>query len=293
MSLVTQLNSFVTRVGTEFKTVYATVGALTGLTTTNKGSVVAAVNEVNGKFGSYTPTAGLAAVALSGNAGDLTGVLPSSALPPLAISATTVVADQAAMLALSAQVGDIAKRTDLNGTPFILAAEPATTLGNWVALDTTSDVSSVNGQTGTVVLNAGHVGAQPADTDLTAIAALVSAANTLPYATGAGTWALTTLTAFARTLLDDVDAATARGTLGAQAADATLTALAGVTVAANQLIYATGADTFAVTGLTAFARTLLDDVDAATARGTLSVYSQAEVGDPATDFVAAFNAALV
>ena len=70
-------------------------------------------------------------------------------------------------------------------------------------------------------------------------------------------------------MLDDADAATARGTLGAQAADATLTALAGVVTAANQLIYATGADTFATTSLSAFARTLLDDADAATARGTL------------------------
>jgi hypothetical protein len=58
---------------------------------------------------------------------------------------------------------------------------------------------------------------------------------------------------------------------GKQASDATLTGMAAVTTAANQMIYATGVDTFAATGLTAFARTLLDDGDAATARATLEL----------------------
>lgn len=79
----------------------------------------------------------------------------------------------------------------------------------------------------------------------------------------------------------------------AQQKDATLTALAGVTTAADQMIYATGVDTFAVTGLTTFARSLLDDIDAAAARATLSVYSQAEIGNPETDFVATFEAGLL
>lgn len=44
---------------------------------------------------------------------------------------------------------------------------------------------------------------------------------------------------------------------GKQTADATLTALAGVTTAADKLIYATGADSFATSNLTSISRTML------------------------------------
>lgn len=53
----------------------------------------------------------------------------------------------------------------------------------------------------------------PANVD--AFADLVSVADSLPYFTDSGKMALATFTSFARNLLDDADAATARGTLGA------------------------------------------------------------------------------
>jgi len=53
--------------------------------------------------------------------------------------------------------------------------------------------------------------------------------------------------------------------------DGALSSIDGLTTAADKMIYTTAADTYAVTDLTSFARTLLDDADAATARTTLGL----------------------
>lgn len=83
---------------------------------------------------------------------DSGGKIPTSQLPALAITTNWVVASQAAMLALDAQEGDVAIRTDVSRS-FILGTGPASTLGSWHELLTPTDsVLSVDGRTGTVTL---------------------------------------------------------------------------------------------------------------------------------------------
>lgn len=113
---------------------------------------------------SNKPTLGTAA---SKNTGTTSGTVPLigangkldvSLMPATAITDTFPVASQAAMLALTAQVGDVAIRTDVNKS-FILRVEPATSLANWEELlAPLAAVSSVAGKTGAVTLVASDVG---------------------------------------------------------------------------------------------------------------------------------------
>jgi len=90
---------------------------------------------------------------------DGSGLVPTHHLPALAITTTQVVSTQAAMLALTAQIGDVAVRTDVNKS-FILTATPASTLGNWQELLTPTDsVLSVDGSTGAVSLSGTYLNA--------------------------------------------------------------------------------------------------------------------------------------
>jgi hypothetical protein len=97
-------------------------------------------------------------------------------------------------------------------------------------------VTSVNGQTGTVVLDADDVGALEAadigvsvqgyDALLASIAGLSMVADRYIYGTNTDAVALGTITSFARTILDDADAAAVRATIGAGTGSGDVTAAA-------------------------------------------------------------------
>lgn len=88
---------------------------------------------------------------------DSNGKLIESIIPAVAITETYVVDSETAMLALDAQVGDVAVRTDVSKS-FILQSLPATTAANWVELLTpNSKVISVNGKQGAVVLTGADI----------------------------------------------------------------------------------------------------------------------------------------
>ena len=87
------------------------------------------------------------------------GLIPTNLLPTLKIAETLSAANQTEMLALPATPGDMAIRGD-NGHLYVLLTAPATNAANWFDLSASAagGVSSVNGQTGTVVLGKGDVG---------------------------------------------------------------------------------------------------------------------------------------
>lgn len=121
---------------------------------------------------------------------DADGKIPASQMPSISLGEYKgEVANEAAMIALTAEPGDTCQRTDFAPPRvYLLLTSPASTASNWASVS--GYVVSVNGETGAVTLSAADVGAdptgsaaaaqaasQPLDDTLTALAGLNSTAG--------------------------------------------------------------------------------------------------------------------
>jgi|LakMenEpi03Aug12_release.lakeMendotaPanAssembly.Ray.scaffolds.fasta_scaffold60761_2 hypothetical protein len=176
--------------------------------------------------------------------------------------------------------------------PYVLNASAIEVYVNGLRLEQGAGLDWVETNTTTVTFNSGL-----ASGDL-----VTFVVNVLATVVPIAAFPAASVSAFGASLVDDADAAAARATLGlgslavinsplpianggtgattagaaltalgGQPIDATLTALAGLATGADKLAYSTGTDTFSQADLTSFARTLLDDANAATARATLGL----------------------
>ena len=279
MSLTTQLSNLTTRIGTEFKAVRATLGSLTSLSTTEKGSLVGAINEI-----AATVEAGgsISAAAIT----DSTAVGRAVLKAVDAAAARTAIGAGTSNLALgttasTAKAGDYAPSwTEVTAKPTVIAAgntqaEARTAIGagtSSLALGTTASTAMAGNYTPTWV----EVSAKPA----------VIASGSTEAA------ARTAISVSSTAEMNSAISTAVNGIInGAPAAYDTLKEISD---------YISGNDT-AVGGITSALanRVRVDAAQSFTepqkvqARTNIDVYSKTEIGNPETNLVSVFEAALV
>lgn len=145
-----------------------------------------------------------------------------------------------------------------------------------ITLDTTALSFTQFSGAGQITAGAGMTkSGNTLDVGTASSARIVVNADSIDLATsgvGAGTYRSVTVDTYGRvTGGTNPTTLSGYGITDAQGLDATLTALAGLTTAADQLIYATGADAFATTSFPAYGRSLVGAAAASNARTTLGL----------------------
>lgn len=193
MSLRTLIDDFITQAGTDFKTLRdTTIGALSGLTTTDKSSIVSAINEVKAS---------------------------ATGSPPSATETTEGVVERATL-------AEVATGTD--GTRYVSSAGvrqerdalKAELLGGanaaWDTLQKLKalvDAGDTEDQADITALTTVVGTKQAGDAALTSISGLANATGQMLYTTDTDTFANAPITAAGRAILDDADVAAQRTTL--------------------------------------------------------------------------------
>lgn len=279
MSLATQLSNLTTRIGTEFKVVRATLGSLTSLSTTEKGSLVGAINEV-----AATVEAGGSITAAAITDSTVVGRAVLKAVD--ADAARTAIGAGTSNLTLgttasTAKAGNYAPSwTEVTAKPTVIAAgntqaEARTAIGagtSSLVLGTTASTAKAGNYT-------------PTWTEVSAKPAVIASGST---------------EAAARTAIS----VSSTAEMNSAISDAVNGIIDGAPVAYDTLKeisdYISGNDT-AVGGLTSALanRVRVDAAQSFTepekvqARNNIDVYSKTEIGNPETNLVSVFEAALV
>lgn len=191
-------------------------------------------------------SANATAAAMADKADLVDGRVPTSQIPAVALTKPQSVASRSSMLSLTdVQEGDVVIITtgDDKGS-YMLGGGPASVPESWVALATSPDapVQSVNGQSGTVVLGAGDVGAAPAS-------------HTHPATS------ISDATTVGRAVLTASDAAAARTVIGAGTSNLAIGTTSSTAKAGNYQPTAAS-----ITDATTVGRNVLKAADAAAAR---------------------------
>lgn len=295
MTLITQINSLATAIATDVKIIYTRIGTLTSLTTTAKGDLVSAINEVKAQA---------AAAASSGGAQNLDQLTDVAIVTP----ATGQVLRY-----------DGTNFVNVTGTTYFeTAGAVAAAAGNYQPVD--PDLTAIAALTTTaygrallaVANQAGLMGLLSASsTTVAGISRMATDAETLAgVLTGVATSPANVKAAIAQLLgtapatldtIQEIDAAIGNdpnfattmttALAGKQPLDADLTSIASLASAADKSLYATAAGTWALMDITPLARTFLAATTAALARSAIGAQDSASIGDTTTDFVAVYAAA--